>query len=239
VSDLVRWHDIECGAYDADLPLWRELAAAGGGPVLDVGCGTGRVALPLAADGFEVTGLDHEPALLEALRQRAGDLRVDTVAADARDFALPGPPFALILVPMQTVQLLGGPAGRGAFLACARRHLRPGGLLAAALAEELVAFDAGSDPLPPPDVREEAGWLYASQPVAVEAHGARMVLRRMRETVAPDGALTREDDRIELDEVDAGELAREGAAAGLTPLPPRRIPPTEDHVGSRVVMLGG
>ena len=41
----VVWHDVECGGYDADLPLWRELAREAGGPVLDVGAGTGRVAL--------------------------------------------------------------------------------------------------------------------------------------------------------------------------------------------------
>ena len=43
------WHDVECASYEADLDLWRELAAAARGPVLDHGCGTGRVALDLAA----------------------------------------------------------------------------------------------------------------------------------------------------------------------------------------------
>ena len=57
---VVAWHDTECGSYDADLPLWRELAGAG--PVLDVGAGTGRVALDLAARGASVTALDVEPA---------------------------------------------------------------------------------------------------------------------------------------------------------------------------------
>ena len=54
------WHDIECGAYTADLPLWEELAA--GGTVLDVGAGTGRVALRLARAGCAVTALDRDPA---------------------------------------------------------------------------------------------------------------------------------------------------------------------------------
>ena len=39
--ELVVWHDLECGGYDADLPLWRELAADADGPVLDLGAGTG------------------------------------------------------------------------------------------------------------------------------------------------------------------------------------------------------
>ena len=45
----IAWHDAECGSYRADLPLWRELADEAGGPVLDLGCGSGRVALDLAA----------------------------------------------------------------------------------------------------------------------------------------------------------------------------------------------
>ena len=44
-SAHVVWHDVECGGYDADLTLWQELAREAGGPVLDVGAGTGRVAL--------------------------------------------------------------------------------------------------------------------------------------------------------------------------------------------------
>ncbi|MDQ6751787.1 MAG: hypothetical protein M3Z33_13685, partial [Actinomycetota bacterium] len=66
----VRWHDLECGAYSADLPLWLELAAGAGGPVLDVGAGTGRVALELARAGHVVTALDSDAGLLCALRGR-------------------------------------------------------------------------------------------------------------------------------------------------------------------------
>src|SRR4051794_40089314 len=45
------WHDLECGAYREDLALWHTLAGVTGGPVLDVGAGTGRVSLDLAARG--------------------------------------------------------------------------------------------------------------------------------------------------------------------------------------------
>ncbi len=62
------WHDVECGAYSADLPLWQELASEHHGPVLDVGAGTGRVTLALAAAGVEVTALDLEDELLAVLR---------------------------------------------------------------------------------------------------------------------------------------------------------------------------
>jgi 2-polyprenyl-3-methyl-5-hydroxy-6-metoxy-1,4-benzoquinol methylase len=73
-DERVIWHDVECGGYGADLPLWRELAARCGGPVLEVGCGTGRVALDLARRGHSVTGVDTDPQLVTALRERAHGL---------------------------------------------------------------------------------------------------------------------------------------------------------------------
>jgi SAM-dependent methyltransferase len=233
----VLWHDLECGAYDADLPLWRELVAeAGGGPVLDVGAGTGRVTLDLAAGGAEVVALDAEAELLDALRARAGDLPVATVAADARDFAL-GRRFPLVLVPMQTLQLLGGEAGRAAFLRCAREHLAPGGVVAAALADALESFDSETDGLPEPDECRIDGVLYASRPLAVVDEGERAAIHRLREVVAPDGARVAADDVVRLDRVDAGAVAAEAAALGFTAEPVRHVPPTEEHVGSTVVVL--
>jgi SAM-dependent methyltransferase len=88
-TDQVIWHDIECGRYRADLPLWRELAKAEEGPVLDLGAGTGRVTLDLARKGHRVVALDREPQFLETLRSRAGKLDVETVAGDAGGFELP------------------------------------------------------------------------------------------------------------------------------------------------------
>jgi SAM-dependent methyltransferase len=237
-STAVLWHDLECGGYAEDLPLWRELAAAAGGPVLDVGAGTGRVALDLAGHGHEVVALDADGELLAALAERAGDLPVQTVRADARDFDLDRR-FALVLVPMQTVQLLGGPPGRAAFLRCARAHLAAGGLLAAALADALEGFDAEHDQPPLPDVREVDGTVYASRPVAVRDTGDGVVLERIRETVDPAGHRAAETDAITLDRLDAATLAAEGEAAGLAALEPRAIPATDEYVGSTVVMLRG
>jgi 2-polyprenyl-3-methyl-5-hydroxy-6-metoxy-1,4-benzoquinol methylase len=116
----VVWHDLECGAYRADLPLWLELAAQAAGPILDVGAGTGRVTLELARAGYAVTALDSAPALLAALCDRAGGLAVETVQADARSFELARRDYALCIVPMQTIQLLGDEDGRVRFLRRAR-----------------------------------------------------------------------------------------------------------------------
>ena len=235
LADAVLRHDIECGSYAGDLALWRELADSADGPVLEVGAGTGRVALDLARHGHAVTALDHDDVLLAALGERATRVAVETVAADARDFAL-GRRFALCLVPMQTIQLLGGPPGRARFLECAHGHLARGALLAAAIAEPPPEFDSSLAP-PLPDLRERDGWVYSSQPVGVRVEGDTTAIERVRETVSPAGRRSTSVNVIHLDALSPAELEHESAAAGFEPLPRRRIAPTAEHVGSDVVVL--
>ncbi len=235
----VLWHDLECGRYAQDLPLWRELAAEAGGPVLDLGAGSGRVSLDLASAGHEVTALDVDPLLLAALGERAAaaGLGVETLQADARDFAFAAPRFGLVLAPMQTIQLLGGPDGRTGLLRSALACLRPGGLLACALADALEGFDAQHTEPPLPDVLERDGWVYASQPVAVRPDDAGTTIERIRQTVSPQGARTAEGDVVRLDKLDGDTLEAEGVAAGLQAAGRRFVEMTDEHVGSEVVLL--
>lgn len=238
-GDLVRWHDLECGGYDEDVALWRMLAAEAGGPVLDVGAGTGRIALDLAAQGHEVVAFDLEPALLDALRDRAAarGLAVDTVAGDATALDVGDRQFALVIVPMQTLQLLGGPDGRRTFLARARDVLRPGGVFAAALADALDAFDAEHTEPPLPDMGEFEGTVYASRPIAVRDLGpGGVVIERIRETVDPAGRRTAEGNAITLDRVSAEEVVEELVALGMTAEPVLRVPQTTEYVGSTVAV---
>jgi SAM-dependent methyltransferase len=230
------WHDLECGAYAADLPLWREVAAHEDGPILDVGAGTGRVARDLSAHGHEVTALDLDEGLLASLSAR--DAGVETVVGDARDFELDGRRFGLILAPMQTVQLLGGREGRAAFLRRAREHLEPGGLLAAALTGEIEVFDEAY-PLPPPDVTEQHGRRFTSQPVVQREEDGRLVIKRFREIDGPGREYSHEVDVIHLDVVGIDEFEAEARAEGFAAEPRRTIEPTDEHVGSVVVMLRG
>jgi SAM-dependent methyltransferase len=244
----VLWHDLECGDYGADLPLWRELAAQaspqpGAGSILEIGSGSGRVALELARGGHRVSAVELRPALLEALRERAADVgvEVEAVCADARTLALARRDHALCLVPMQTLQLLGGSAGRGAFLARAHAHLRPGALLACAIVTEFEPFDCDAgDPAPAPERADLGARRYESRPISVRVDARTIVIVRERRILARGAAAPApavERDVVELDRLSPALLLREGLAAGFSAAGERSIAPTEDHVGSAVVML--
>jgi SAM-dependent methyltransferase len=250
LRDEVLWHDLECGAYRADVPLWRELAERHPGRILDIGAGTGRLALELARAGHPVTAVERDACLVQALRRRAAGMPVEVVEGDARALELARRDFSLCVVAMQTIQLLGGAGGRGAFLARARLHLRAGGALGCAILGPIEPFDCtGGEPGPAPEAARVDGLLCVSVPLRVRVRRRGVVIERERRVFASgheehpsasdsDLALARERCVVELDRVSERSLRREGAAAGLRPLPSPTVAATEDHVGSTVVMLG-
>ena len=235
MNPRVVWHDVECGSYEIDLPLWEELAREAPDGVLDVGAGTGRVALALARAGHDVTALDIDADLLAELkrRARAAGVGVKTVVADATAFDLPRP-VGLIVVPMQTIQLLPDRAG---FFAAARRALVPGGRVAIAIATGLEAFEG--DSLPFPDLGEAGGWRFVSQPVAIRLQDDGVRIERVRQLISPSGERETTDDAVHLATVTPAQLAEEAAAHGLHAEELRHIPETPAHVGSEVVILRG
>jgi SAM-dependent methyltransferase len=251
VSDAVIWHDVENGGYDADLPLWRELAGRTGGPILDLGAGTGRVALDLAAAGYEVTALDRDAELLDELGRRASErgLPVARVQADARglerlvpsvpaDARRPDPfgPFALVLAPMQFVQILGGRPGRAGLLEGVASCLVSGGTFAAAIADldEAVAAEDAAPPVP--DVGQRGDWIYSSLPLDVRPEPGGVAVEWLRQIVSPSGTLTEERHTQMLESLGPDELEREAAVHGLRAVERREVGATEAYIGSMVVI---
>jgi SAM-dependent methyltransferase len=238
----VAWHEVECGTYSADLPLWEELAEEHGGPILELGCGTGRVALHLARQGHEVLGLDTDRELVETLNARAGaaGLSARAIVADAARFQ-PDEVFPLVIAPMQLAQLLDR-ARRRAMLSRVAARLQPGGIIAAALVEAAglpgPATKRARDELPPlPDVRELDGWIYSSLPLNVRRANGAISIERLRQAVAPGGELTEEVDIIALDPLPPAALEDEARKVGLNAGPRRYVPSTDWHVGSTVCVL--
>jgi SAM-dependent methyltransferase len=236
----VVWHELERDGHDADLALWLELAGSCGGPVLDVGAGTGRVALALAGAGIEVVALDRDPVLLAELQARATELPLTTVTADARSFELPGASFPLVIA-ANVVAKLGGDSGREAFLKRARAVLAPAGIVVLtfqpeATLREFEWHDGEWTPLP--DVVERGGHVFCSQPTAARRRGASFELVRRREHVDPTGRLRREWQRATVDVLDVAELQQAGQRAGLRMVVRRHLEPTTLDPGCEVVVLG-
>lgn len=125
--------------YDDSVPDWpgeldfyRQMAAsamARGGSVLEIACGTGRVAIRLAEDGVNVVGLDLSPEMLAIARHKSAGLgNTRWVEADMRSFDLEET-FELAIIPGHAFQNLNTPQDQVACLECIKRHLRPGGTL--------------------------------------------------------------------------------------------------------------
>ena len=130
------WSDVYDSVYAyvrQDLPFYVEEAVASGGPVLELGCGTGRVSLAIARAGVNVTGLDSSPEMLEQAR-----LKVDTLPhgsgtltllqEDMRRFKLDRT-FPLVIVPFRGFLSLLTVEDQTTTLLNVRRHLAPGGRL--------------------------------------------------------------------------------------------------------------
>src|SRR5688500_1012790 len=82
-------YDFENRAFEPDGPFYLELAQRMGGSTLELGCGAGRVAVPLARHGVDLTGIDVSAAMLSLARRKAGDVVIRWTQADVRDFHLP------------------------------------------------------------------------------------------------------------------------------------------------------
>jgi SAM-dependent methyltransferase len=125
-------YDVSVPDWPGEIDFYRTLAAeaaARGGAVLELACGTGRVALHLLRDGVRLVGLDLSPAMLEVARQKAAAFpNARWVEADMRSFQV-GETFELVIVPGHALHNLTTAEDHLACLRCAWRHLTRSGKL--------------------------------------------------------------------------------------------------------------
>ncbi len=153
-------YDLEHATYDDDLDLYLPLARAASQPILELGCGSGRLLIPLARAGSTVTGLDSSPPMLAraeaaAVAAGVGD-RVSLVTGSmvTADQAVSGP-FGLIIVGLNSLMHIPTLAAQRQTLASARRLLAPGGRMVVDVFNPVPAFLQAMER----GVQHEGTWL--------------------------------------------------------------------------------
>jgi len=146
---LADLYDLEY-SHDYDVPFWLALAKREGGPIVEWGAGTGRIAVPLAGAGFDVTGVEVSERMVERGRKKSG--AVEWVCGDMRSAKL-GRRYRLAVCAFNSFLCLPSVDDVLSFLRNAREHLEPGGLLGIEVSafspEELV------DPPGGPELRHD------------------------------------------------------------------------------------
>jgi SAM-dependent methyltransferase len=180
--------------HSEDLVFWLDLAAKLPGPILELGCGSGRILIPLAQAGCTVVGLDNDPGMLSLLKtQLAPEIsqNVRVIQADFTHYHLEQN-FGLIFMACNTYSTLA-PDGRRSTLDCVRRHLQPGGVFAASLPNPdwLRSLPARS----PVEVEEIFPHPLDGEPVQVSSAWRRtrreFILDWYYDHLLPDGTVER------------------------------------------------
>lgn len=130
-ADIVTLYDLEHDEYTDDVEFLVELAAFGDGPILELGCGTGRVLAPLAQDGHIVVGVDSSEAMLQAGRVRLENSTNATLVVGnmIQPNLVPGGPFGMVISSLNSLMHLTNPEQQRAMITSARNTLIPGGRL--------------------------------------------------------------------------------------------------------------
>ncbi len=183
-ADLcVRWYDrihprnITGTPVAEDADFYVRQARRTGGPVLELGCGTGRIAIPLAEAGFDVTGLDLSAPMLRIATRKIGLTRtrgrITLVRGDMAKFSLKRK-FPLIIIPFRAFQHLLTPVAQRSCLESCRRHLTPKGRLIVDI------FDPRLDmchPAKKPPVRGRRKSTWETRKYMDPAGGRRLILK--------------------------------------------------------------
>ncbi len=210
-------YDLQYDAYRDDVPFYVRLADELGGPVLELGAGSGRVTEALLRAGHEVVAVDASAAMLARAAQRlSGHVGVELVQADMRELSL-GRRFPLVLAPFNTLMHAYTVSDQDSTLAAVRAHLAPGGLF---------AFDVYLPNFGPMGVlRHEVEWDGVGGPGSelflLQHHdaGAQLVESRYYlDVVGEDGRVARRSARLMQRYFHRFELERALTSAGLDQL---------------------
>jgi SAM-dependent methyltransferase len=196
----VQLYDERGIGWPGELDFYREYAAAAtqrGQPVLEAACGTGRISIPLAREGAQVTGFDLSERMIARAREKIAGLRNPRFeVADMRGFELGGP-YGLAIIPGHSFMLLLTSGDQVACLSCIARHLTPDGTLIVHLDHPEIdwlgnlpaqngVYEA-DPPIPHPQtgrpIRESLAWTYER---ATHIATAYIVY----EELGPDGSVT-------------------------------------------------
>ncbi len=200
--DLARLYDLDLAEDPGDLDLYLALAARTGGPVLELGVGSGRLAVPLAAAGYEVVGIDTDPAMLARARARvaaagrAAARRLRLLEADMTICRLPDAGrYGLAILALNTLFLVGGRDAQAAAVGTLAAHLRPGGLAVVDVwlptVDDLGRFD-GRCSLEYVRRDPETGELVTKVAAAIVEPGTGIVeLTTIYDAAPPEGGPTR------------------------------------------------
>jgi SAM-dependent methyltransferase len=133
-AELPEVYDLEHTSFGDDIELYLRLVEVVGDPALELGCGSGRILLPLAEAGYRLTGIDRSGPMLERAQQAIDDAdfrdQVTLAQMEMRDVAeAPGGPFGLVIVSLDGFLHLESQAEQRAVLTACRRALDPRGML--------------------------------------------------------------------------------------------------------------
>jgi hypothetical protein len=229
------WHDLECGDYSEDLPLWRELADdAGGAGARRRRRHRSRHARPRGARSSVWSRWTSTPhswmrcdTAPRACPSRPWSPTRAAFASDRR--------FRCARADADAAAARRTARARGV-LRCALDHLEPGALLAAAVADAMDCFDEEHPLSPPPAVRDIVDVRYASRLLAVVEDGGRAAMHWRREIAGPGESYACRDFTLTLDRVSADDVAEQAATVGLLGEPHRFVPETDEYLGSTVVL---
>jgi len=128
---IVPWYNLEHGNVTDDIDLYRNFAEGAGSPILEIGCGSGRILLPLAQAGYDMTGIDTSSAMLAACQQHAATAKISVtlLQQSMTELALPRHDYRMAFIALGTFQHLATVTDRRETLQRLRQHVIAGATL--------------------------------------------------------------------------------------------------------------